>query len=298
MKVEDVKKVGIIGCGVMGPTIAATVALKYPTVAKEVNKELADRGFQSISQCLPALVRRNVITEVQKEVALSQVAMTTELADLKDCQVIIDAVPDILELKITNFAELNKICPPSTVFMTTSSLVSITAVAAGSGRPDRVIGTHFNNPAHLMDLVEVAPAVQTSEETTSFTMSFIKDGVGKTPIKCKDSPGYIVNYIFFPFLLHAIRALELGLGTVEDIYTAVRLGLGHRMGPFELMDMFGIDAMVSGPQAIYEQLNDERYAPHYLLIKLVEAGHLGRKTGKGWYLYDEQGKRIGINKMF
>ncbi len=298
MKAEDVKKVGIIGCGVMGPTIAAVVASKYPVVVKEVSKELADRGFASISQCFPALVRRNVITEVQKEVALSQVTTTTEMADLKDCQVIIDAVPDVLELKTANFAELDKICPPGTVFMTTSSLISITALAAGSGRPDRVIGAHFNNPAHLMDLVEVAPAVQTSQETTSFAMSFIKDGLGKTPIRCKDSPGYIVNYIFFPFLLHAIRALELGLGTVEDIDTAVRLGLGHRMGPFELMDMFGIDAMVSGPRAVYEQLNDEKYAPHYLLIKLVEAGHLGKKTGRGWYTYDEQGKKTGINKMF
>ncbi len=298
MKLEDVKKVGIVGCGAMGPTIAATIAVKYPVVVKEVNKQLADRGLKSISACFPALVKRSAITEVQQEVALSQVTMTTELKDLKDCQVIIDAVPDILDLKIANFVELNKICPPDTVLLTTSSLVSITALAAGSGRPDRVIGTHFNNPAHLMALVEVAPAVQTSEETTSFTMSFIKDGLGKTPVKCKDSPGYIVNYIFFPFLLHAVRALELGLGTVEDIDTAIKLGLGHRMGPFELMDMFGIDSMVGGPRSIYEQLNDEKYAPHYLLVKLAEAGHLGRKTGKGWYIYDEQGKITGINKLF
>lgn len=298
MKLEDVKKVGIIGCGVMGPTIAATVVLKYPVVVKEANKKLADKGFHSISQCFPALVKRNVITEVQKEVALSQVTLTTELADLKDCQVIIDAVPDILELKIANFTELNKVCPQDTVFTTTSSLVSITALAAGSGRPDRLIGTHFNNPAHLMNLVEVAPAVQTSEETTSFVMSFIKDGLGKTPVKCKDSPGYIVNYIFFPFLVHAVDALELGLGTVEDIDTAIRLGLGHRMGPFELMDMFGIDAMVSGLRAVYEQLHDERYAPNYRLVKLVEAGHLGRKTGKGWYTYDDRGNKTGVTKMF
>jgi 3-hydroxybutyryl-CoA dehydrogenase len=298
MKTEDVKKVGIVGCGVMGPTIAATVALRYPVVVKEVNKKLADKGFQSISQCLPALVRRNVITEVQKEVALTQVTMTTELADLKDCQVIIDAVPDILELKTANFTELDKICPQDTVFTTTSSLVSITALAAGSGRPERVIGTHFNNPAHLMALVEVAPAVQTSEETTSFMMSFLKDGLGKTPIKCKDSPGYIVNYLFFPFLIRAIKALELGLGTVEDIDTAMRLGLGHRMGPFELMDMFGMDANVNGFRTVYEQLHDESYAPPPRLVKLYEAGHLGRKTGKGWYTYDEQGNKTGINKMF
>ncbi len=298
MKTEDVKKVGIVGCGVMGPTIAAAIAPKYSVLVKEVNKKLADKGFQTISQCFPALVRRNVITEVEKEVALTQITMTTELADLKDCQLIIDAVPDILDLKIANLAELNKLCSKDTVFTTTSSLVSITALAAGSGRPDRVLGTHFSNPAHLMNLVEVAPAVQTSEETTNFVMSFMKDGLGKTPIKCKDSPGYIVNYMFFPFLIRAINALELGLGTVEDIDTAMKLGLGHRMGPFELMDMFGNDANVNGFRTVYEQLHDESYAPPPRLVKLYEAGHLGRKSGKGWYVYDEQGNKIGINKMF
>lgn len=298
MEVGDVRKVGIIGCGVMGPTVAAAVAPKYPVIVKELNKKLADKGLQSISYGLSQLVRRSRITEVQKEIALSQVTMTTGLADLKDCQVVIDAVPDMMDLKISNFAELNKMCSPDAVFMTTSSLISITALAAGSGRPEKVIGTHFNNPAHLMELVEVAPAVQTSEETTSFVMSFIKDGLGKTPIKCKDSPGFIVNYLLFPWLVRAIKALEMGLGTVEDIDTAVRLGLGHRMGPFELMDMFGMHNNAHSFQKIYEQLHDEGYAPPPRLIKLFEAGHLGRMTGKGWYVYDEQGKKIGVNEMF
>lgn len=296
MKLTDVKKVGVIGAGVMGPTIAAVAALKYPVVIKELNKKLAEKGLERVSQSLPALVKRNVITEVQKEVALAQVTATTELADLKDCQVIVDAVPDILDLKISNLAELNKICPPNAIFTTTSSLVSVTALAAGSGRPDRFIGTHFNNPAHLMELVEVAPALTTSAETTDFMMSFLKN-LGKTPVKCKDSPGYIVNYVFFPFLLRAVKALEAGAGSVEDIDTAIKLGLGHRMGPFELMDMFGMDAMLTGPRSISEQLNDKEYAPHYLMVKLVEAGHLGRKTGRGWYVYDDQGKKIGINKI-
>jgi 3-hydroxybutyryl-CoA dehydrogenase len=297
MEVKEVKKVGIVGCGTMGPTIAAAIALKYPVVVKELNKELADKGFQGILQCFPVLVRKNVISEVQNEVAISQISMTTDLKDLKDCQVIIDAVPDILELKIANFSDLNKICPPETVFTTTSSLVSITALAAGSGRPDRVVGTHYNNPAHLMALVEVAPAVQTSQETVNFVMGFLKEGLGKTPIKCKDSPGYIVNFLFFPYLIHAINALERGLGTVEEIDTAIKLGLGHRMGPFELMDMFGLDACKWGFEAIYEQLHDERYATPSTLVKLCEASYLGRKTGKGWYLYDKQGKQTGVNKL-
>lgn len=298
MEVGNVKKVGIVGCGVMGPTIAAAVAPKYPVLVKELNKELADKGFQKITYGLSQSVRRSLITEVQQEIALSQVTMTTELSDLKDCQVIIDSVPDIMDLKTSNFTELDKICSKDAVFTTTSSLVSITALAAGSGRPDRVIGTHFNNPAHLMALVEVAPAVQTSQETIKFMMSFLKDGLGKTPIKCKDAPGYIVNFLFFPWLVRAIKALEMGLGTVEDIDTAVRLGLGHRMGPFELMDMFGNHNNATAFKIMYDQLHDEAYAPPPRLVKLFEAGYLGRMTGKGWYVYDEQGKKIGVNEMF
>jgi len=295
MKLEDVKKVGIIGCGTVGPTIAAAIALKYPVVVKELNKKLADKGFQSISQCFPALVRRNVITEVQKEVAVSQVSMTAELKDLKDCQVIIDAVPDILELKVSNLAELNKICSPDAIFTTTSSLMSITALATGSGRPDRFVGTHFTNPAHLMALVEVAPAVQTSQETIDSITNFLKE-LGKTPIKCKDSPGYIVNYLFFPYLTQAVEALEKGLGTVEEIDTAIKLGLGHPMGPFELMDMFSLDTCVTSFNAIYQQLQDKRYACPVIITKLYEAGHLGRKSGSGFYSYDEKGKKAGVNE--
>lgn len=297
MDVKDVKKIGIIGCGTMGSTIIAAVAPKYQVVVKEVDKELAEKGLQKTLQCLPDLVKRNVITQVEKEVAISQIAMTTNLRDLKDCQVIIDAVPDVLDLKIANFAELNKICPSDTIFTTTSSLVSITALAAGSGRPDRVIGTHYNNPAHLMALVEVAPAIQSSQETIEFTMRFLKDGLGKTPIRCKDSPGFIVNFIFFPFLVHAIHALERGSGTIEEIDTAIKLGLGHRMGPFELMDMFGLDGCKWGFEAIYNQLQDERYVPPSTLVKLCEAGYLGRKTNKGWYTYDEKGKKMGATKI-
>lgn len=297
MELQDVKKVGIIGCGTMGSTIAAAVAIKYPVVVKEVNQELAEKGLERVKACFPALVRRNVITEVEKEIALSRITMTTELKDLADCQVVIDAVPDVLELKVSNLAELHKMCSPSTVFTTTSSLLSATAIAQGCGRPDRFVGTHFNNPAHLMALVEVAPAVQTSEEVVDFIMRFLRDGLGKTPIKCKDAPGFIVNFIFFPFLIRAIHALERGLGNVEEIDTAIRLGLGHRMGPFELMDMFGLDACKSGFEAIYEQLKDERYVPPTTLVKLCEAGYLGKKTGKGWYIYDEEGKKVGMTRL-
>lgn len=298
MKIEDVKKVGIIGCGTIGPTIAAIVSTKYNVVVKEVNKKLADKGHKGITGCFPTLVKRGIITEVQKEVALSRITMTTELKDFKDCQLIIDAVPDNLELKVANFADLDKICPESTVFTTTSSILSITALAAGSGRPDRVVGTHFNFPAHIMSMVEVASALQTSQETVDFIVSFLKDGLGKTPVKCKDSPGYIVNYIFFPFLISAIKAVERGVAGVDEIDTAIREGLAHRNGPFQLMDMFGNDNNLHAFQTLYEQLHDERFAPPTLLAKMVDAGHHGRKVGHGWYIYDERGKQIGPTKMF
>ena len=297
MKTKDVKKVGIIGCGTIGPTIAAAIAPKYPVVVKELNKKLADAGLQSIVRCFPTLVRKNIITEVEKEVALAQISMTTNLKDLKDCQVIIDAIPDVLEDKIATLSDLNKICPAETVFSTTSSLVSITALATGSGRPENMIGIHFNNPAHLMALVEVAPAVQTSDETVDFMMDFLKNGLGKTPVKCKDSPGYIVNFLFFPFLIHAIHALERGLGTIEEIDTAVKLGLGHPMGPFQLMDMFGLDNCKMGFGVLYDQLQDPRYAVPSTLVRMVEAGYFGRRSGKGWYVYDEKGKPKGANKV-
>jgi len=296
MNSKDIKKVGIVGCGTMGPTIAAAVAVKYQVVVKEVNNELAEKGLERIKRCFPDLVKRNIVTEVQKEIAIAQLSMTTKLDDLKDCQIIIDAVPDILELKISNFTELNKICPSDTIFTTTSSLLSATAIARGSGRPDRFIGTHFNNPAHLMTLVEVAPALQTSQETVNSITSFLKE-LGKTPIVTKDSPGFIVNYVFFPFLVGAIKAFEHGLGTIEDIDNAIKLGLGHRMGPFELMDMFGLDSCVTGFGALFEQLHDVRYAPPAILVKMVEAGYTGRGVGKGWYIYDEKGKKVKPNEF-
>ena len=299
MKLADVKKVGVIGCGAIGTTITAALALKYNVAVKRqsISKGLDEDARKRVAQCFPALVRRNIITEVQQETAMSRVSVTASFKDLKDCQVIIDAVPDDLELKIANFAELNKICPKSTIFTTASSLVSITALAAGSGRADRVIGTHYNFPAHQMKMIEVAPAVQTSQETIDFAMTFLKDGLGKIPVKCKDLPGYIVNYLFFPFLIQAIRAVESGRATVEEVDTAIREGLAHRNGPFQLMDMFGNDSNVVAFRTVYEQLHDEAFAPPTLLIKMAEAGHYGRKVGHGWYTYDEQGKQIGVTKL-
>ncbi len=292
MNTKDVKQVGIVGCGSMGPTIGAAIAAKYRVVVTEVNEGAAEAGLRRILACFPALIRKGTMTEVERELAFSRVKMTTDLSGLKDCQLIIDATPDSLEIKSSVLQKLNAICSPGTVFATTSSLMSVTALAAASGRPDRFIGTHFCNPAHIMALVEVAPAIQTDRQTIDFMLSFLKE-LGKTAVLTKDSPGLIVNYVFFPFLVRAIEALEAGLGTVEDIDNAIKLGLGHRMGPFELMDLFGMQSNVTAFRTLFEQLNDKRYAPPPILLKMVEAGYLGKHSGKGWYSYDENGKKLG-----
>ncbi|MDO8637468.1 MAG: 3-hydroxyacyl-CoA dehydrogenase family protein, partial [Dehalococcoidia bacterium] len=227
MKIEDVKKVGVLGAGKMGHTIATTVSLKFATVLKvrETGAKITPQeALKRVSTCYPALVRRGKITEQQKEEALSRITITGKLEDLKDCQVIIDALPDDLNLKSEMLSQLNHLCPPQSVFTTTSSIFPITSLAAASGRPEHFIGTHFCIPAHMMALVEVAPALQTNEETVSLTTEFCKH-LGKVPVKCKDKPGFIVNYLFFPYLLSAVKALEAGLGTVEEIDTAMKLGL-------------------------------------------------------------------------
>lgn len=291
MKIEDVKKVGILGAGKMGHTIAAMVSLKFPTILKvrETGAKITpEEARKRLSACYPALVRRGKITEQQKEESISRIDITGKLEDLKDCQVIIDAVPDDMNLKSELLSQLNHICPPQAIFTTTSSILPITSLGAASGRPDRFIGTHFCIPAHMMALVEVSPGLQTSQETFSFTMEFCRQ-LGKVPVKCKDRPGFIVNYLFFPFLLSAVRALEAGLGTVEEIDTAMKLGLGHPMGPFELLDMTGIDN-IDSMQSMYEQLKDERFAVPPLLYRMKAAGYYGKISGQGFYDYTQKDK--------
>lgn len=299
MKVEDVKKVGIIGCGILGTTLAATAATKYEVVIKrrDISKGLDKEALNRISQCFPSMVKRNIITEEQKEVSLSHLSITEDFNDLKDCHVIFDAVPDIQELKISVFNQLNKICPKDTIFLVTSACVSATSVAAGSGRPDRVMTSHFLTPVHLYTLVETAPAFQTSRETIDFTLAFLEKGLWRTIIKCKDLPGLIQDNFLFSYFNHAISVFEAGYGTVEDIDNVIKAGFGVRLGPFELMDHMGLNAIIPATKAIYDQTLDKKFAPHPLIIKMVEAGYWGRAVGKGWYIWDEEGKKRGVSEL-
>ena len=299
MKVEDVKKIGVIGCGVLGTTLAAAAAPKYEVVVKrrDISGGLAEEALQRISRCFPSMVRRNTITEEQKEVALSHVSMTDNLNDLKDCQVIFDAIPDILEWKTANFTRLNEICPSDTIFLITSACISVTGVAGASGRPDRLMSSHFFTPVHIYTIVELVPAAQTSEETINFTQAFLEQGLGKTIIKVKDLPGLIQDNFLFAYFKHALNVLEAGHGTVDQIDTIVKAGFGVPLGPFELMDHMGMASMIPSTNAIYYQTLDKKFLPHPLLVKMVEAGYLGRAVGKGWYTWDDQGKKTGVTLL-
>lgn len=293
MKLEDVKKIGIIGCGILGTTLAADTAPKYKIVIKRrsISQGLDQEALHRISQCFTRMIRKNLITEEQKVVALSNLSITEDFNELRDCQVIFDAIPDVLELKISGLNQLNKICSSDTIFLVTSACVSATGVAAGSGRPDRVMTSHFLTPVYLYNLVETAPAFQTSKETIDFTLAFLEKGLGKTIIKCKDLPGLIQDNFLFAYFNHAINVLELGYGTVEDIDTMIKAGFGVRLGPFELMDHMGMNAIIPATKAIYDQTLDKKFAPRPLMIKMAEAGYWGRVVGKGWYIWDEQGKK-------
>lgn len=284
MKVEEVKKVGVVGCGTMGPTIAVATALKYPTVVREISDKLARAGYQRIAGFFSKFAQKGKISEEESESCLKRVKVVTELDELEDCQVIIDATPDKLQIKAEVLSSLHQICPWNAVFTTTSSLLSITALAEASGRPDKFIGTHYSIPAHMMKLVEVARALQTSDETNQFMFEFIKS-LDKTPIQTKDHPGLLVNWLLFPYLSAALKAYSLGLGTPEAIDTAAKLGLGFPIGPFQLMDFSGLDACVEAFNVLYEQTKDPAYTYPPMLKKMVEAGYLGVKSGKGFHDY-------------
>ncbi|MFC1910026.1 3-hydroxyacyl-CoA dehydrogenase family protein [Chloroflexota bacterium] len=299
MKVNDVKRIGIVGSGVVGTTLAAATAQKYEVVVKrrDISKGLAEEAKSKIKRCFPSMVKREKLKEEQIDLAISHISITDNYQDLKNCQVIFDASPDILEVKIAAFAELDKVCPPETIFFCTSACVSVTSLAADSGRPDRTMTAHFMTPVHIWNSVEVAPAIQTSQETIAFAEAFLKEGMDKTIVRCKDTPGLIQDYFLFAYFNHAIEALQNGAGTVDAIDTMIKEGFGLRLGPFELMDHLGMGGQVGSTKGIYNQLYDKKFAPPPLLVKMVDAGYIGRIAGKGWYLWDEQGKKIGINQL-
>jgi len=281
----EIKQVGVVGCGQMGGGIAQVCAQAgYRVTVSEINEELLSKGLSAIKSSLTKSVEKGRITQQDKDSILARIKGTTNLKDFGNCDLVIEAASENLDLKKKIFAGLDKICPKSAILATNTSCLSIIEMAMATTRPDKVLGLHFFNPAPVMKLLEVVKTIATSQETLEAGRSF-GQSLGKTVIVAQDAPGFVVNRLLVPQLLHAIRMLEAGVATKEDIDTGIHLGLNHPMGPLTLADLIGLDTTLLVTTAIYEEYKDPKYVAPPLLKKMVTAGWLGRKSGKGFYDY-------------
>lgn len=279
------RRVGVVGCGLMGSGIAEVCARAgFPVVVREVSDQLLQNGLARIDRSMARAVERGKINASERDAARGRIRGTTALGDLRDCDIIAEAIIENMDEKKRLYRELDGLCPPETVFASNTSSLSITEMASVTRRPERFVGLHFFNPVPVMKPVEMIRGLRTSEETLSAARAFC-ERLGKTVVACKDYPGFIVNLLLVPYLLDAIRALELGVASKEDIDTAVQLGLNYPMGPLTLLDFVGIDTTYYIAEAMFEEFKDTRYAAPPLMRKMVLAGLHGRKTGKGFYDY-------------
>ncbi len=281
----EVKRVGVVGCGLMGAGIVQVCAQSgYQVVTSEINDELLNKGLASIKASLTKSVDKGKISQQDKDTTIARIKGTTDTRDFADCDLMIEAVVEKMDLKKQIFAELDRVCPRHAILTTNTSCLSIIDMAMATSRPEKVLGIHFFNPAPIMRLIEIVRTVATGDETFEIGKNF-GESLGKTIVVAKDAPGFIVNRLMTPFLLNAIRMLENGVATREDIDTAVNLGLNHPMGPLALTDLIGLDTVYLIANSIYEEFRDPQYAPPILMKKMLAAGWLGRKTGKGFYEY-------------
>jgi 3-hydroxybutyryl-CoA dehydrogenase len=283
--VPEIKKVGVLGCGLMGSGIAQTVAAAgFTTVARDVSQALLDQGRAGILKSLGKLVEKGKLSSEDRDAALARLSFRTELEAMGDADLIIEAVTEELELKNRLWQELDRLCRPHTIFASNTSSLSIAAMAGATSRPDRFLGLHFFNPVPLMPLVEVVRTITTSQETFERGLHFAHR-LGKEPVIAPDSPGFIVNLLLVPFLLDAARARERGVARTSDLDRGMQLGCGHPMGPLALMDFIGLDTVVRIADIMFDAYRETRYAAPPLLRRMVVAGYLGRKSGKGFYDY-------------
>jgi 3-hydroxybutyryl-CoA dehydrogenase len=280
-----IKNVGILGCGLMGAGIAEVCARSgLATTVRELSENLLDKGMERIQRSLARAVEKGKLDAAARDRVLERIHGTVALDDLAGCDLVVEAIIENVDEKKKTFAALDPVVKEGALFASNTSSLTITQLAAATSRPDRFVGLHFFNPVPVMKLVEVVRTILTSDEAYEAAFEFVR-GVGKEPIACKDNSGFIVNRLLVPYLLDAIRAYEEGVGSIEDIDKGMQLGTGYPMGPFTLLDFVGLDTTYYIADIMFDEYREKRFAPPPLLKKMVQAGRLGRKSGRGFYDY-------------
>ena len=291
----EIKRVAVLGCGLMGSGIAEISARAgYETWVREVSDDLVKKGKGNIEKSLGRVVEKGKLAAEERDKVVGRIQTTTDLESLKDCDLIIEAVTEDLQLKNDMFRTLDRVCPAHTIFASNTSSLTIADMAAATNRPDRVVGLHFFNPVPVMKLVEVVRTIATSQQTFKSAYDFAKS-LGKEPIEAKDTSGFVVNRLLVPYMLDAIRCLEQGLASTEDIDKGMVLGTNYPMGPFTLCDFVGIDTLLRIADIMFEEYRETRFAPPPLLKRMVTMGYYGRKSKRGFYDYSgEQPKVVDL----
>lgn len=283
---SDIRTVGIAGSGTMGAGIAIVAARAgFRTIVYDTRQAALDRARKQTEGFFAKSVQRGKLTQVEVDAILARLEGTTEIGAMADCDIVIEAVFEDLQTKHAVLQQLDSVCPASTLFASNTSTLAITEIAAGSGRADRVVGMHFCLPAQLMKLVEMSPGIRTSSDTFDAAWAFCK-AMGQTPVKTRDNPGFILNYFLVPFNNDAIRLVEAGVAQPRDIDLAIKRALGYPMGPLELLDLVGLDTHLLVAEALFASTHEPRAAVPALVRRMIAAGHLGRKTGQGFYTYE------------
>lgn len=288
MRVEDIKTIGVCGAGTMGAGIVQLAAQSgFNVKVIDVQDAFIERGMNIITKNLGRLLQKEKISQADYDAVMSRITASTDTGIMADADFVIEAILEEVEAKKALFNQLEAVCRPEVVFATNTSSISVTQLAAVSARPDRVVGMHFFNPVPIMKLVEIIPALQTQSEVVDLTIELTKK-LGRTPVPCKDTPSFIVNRILIPMIIDAVRVYDSGVATATDIDTAMKLGANLPMGPLELADFVGLDIVYHIGNMLFEYTKEARFNPPDLLRNMVQAGWLGRKTGKGFYDYAER----------